>query len=576
MQRNSEHLVSVIVPIYNTEVFLGQCVDSILNQTYANLEIILVDDCTPDSAGEIAEQYAVRDSRVKVIHKPFNEGLNMARATGFEASTGECVTFVDSDDLLVDDCIEYALGQLMAKEVDFVRFNMRNFWGEEGVATAKNNIPKNAQNEAIISNTRDLIRTQIWGIPGFEYLHAMTVWGALYKREIVSKIDWKAANYRVYEDNFWSLQLHEYVESAFYTDKVGYLYRNNDNYTEVLSKSVTGNSLNGQPIGYLEFLDRLTAEFQRISDQYGLKLDTEIEEYKPLHYTNRMLALHKAHALDLENNAQYLPKVIPFVITRFEREYNLSGARHAHINYIEEQLAVAQAELASHMGIKRALKLLIGNIKRRILRCVQPADVNARRTKYIAKLRKRYQGGVDVTIISRNCIGGMIYADLGLKFNSPTINLWFTPADFRLLVDNLEEFCTNGKLTKLDGEEKDVDYPVGKLCAGGKSVRINFMHYTSFDEAASKWYQRSSRVDFSKIIVVDELTDGADQEHLQWFSSLKYPKLLYSNLRPTQEYPFIKYSRAYEDYYPGKLLEYPDETATKRYYQEVDFVSAFS
>lgn len=90
-------MVSVIVPVYKVEEFLPRCIDSILKQTYQNLEIILVDDGSPDNCGKICDEYALKDERVKVIHKE-NGGLSSARNSGLEIATGEYVAFVDSDD----------------------------------------------------------------------------------------------------------------------------------------------------------------------------------------------------------------------------------------------------------------------------------------------------------------------------------------------------------------------------------------------------------------------------------------------------------------------------------------------
>ena len=90
-------LISVIVPVYKVEPYLRKCVDSILNQTYSNLEVILVDDGSPDNCGAICDEYAAKDSRVKVIHKE-NGGLSDARNAGLDAMRGEYVAFVDSDD----------------------------------------------------------------------------------------------------------------------------------------------------------------------------------------------------------------------------------------------------------------------------------------------------------------------------------------------------------------------------------------------------------------------------------------------------------------------------------------------
>ena len=89
--------ISVIIPIYKVESYLRECVESVLRQTYQNLEIILVDDGSPDSCPQICEEYAIFDKRIKVIHKK-NGGLSSARNEGFKHATGEYVLFLDSDD----------------------------------------------------------------------------------------------------------------------------------------------------------------------------------------------------------------------------------------------------------------------------------------------------------------------------------------------------------------------------------------------------------------------------------------------------------------------------------------------
>lgn len=92
-------LLSIIIPIYNVEKYLKQCIDSVRNQTYQNLEIILVDDGASDDSGAICDEYASTDRRIKVIHK-INAGQAEARNTGLEVATGDYITFVDSDDWL--------------------------------------------------------------------------------------------------------------------------------------------------------------------------------------------------------------------------------------------------------------------------------------------------------------------------------------------------------------------------------------------------------------------------------------------------------------------------------------------
>ncbi len=106
-----ENLISVIVPVYKVELYLKKCVDSLLNQTYKNLEIILVDDGSPDNCPKICDEYAKKDNRIKVIHKK-NGGLSSARNAGLDIAKGDYIAFVDSDDYVHSDYINKLYNQV--------------------------------------------------------------------------------------------------------------------------------------------------------------------------------------------------------------------------------------------------------------------------------------------------------------------------------------------------------------------------------------------------------------------------------------------------------------------------------
>lgn len=114
-------LISVIVPVYKVEQYLSRCIDSIIHQTYRNLEIILVDDGSPDRCGEICDEYAERDNRIKVIHKE-NGGLSDARNVALDVMTGEYVIFVDSDDWIDCEACETVLHKIIEEQADIVVF----------------------------------------------------------------------------------------------------------------------------------------------------------------------------------------------------------------------------------------------------------------------------------------------------------------------------------------------------------------------------------------------------------------------------------------------------------------------
>ena len=131
-----KNMITVIVPVFNVESYLKQCLDSIINQSYQNLQIILVDDGSTDSSGRICDEYAEKDSRIEVIHKS-NCGAALARNTGIESIKGEYVYFVDSDDYLNLDCFNIMLNNI--KNADIVQ--CREYIFNHKVITKTESIP---------------------------------------------------------------------------------------------------------------------------------------------------------------------------------------------------------------------------------------------------------------------------------------------------------------------------------------------------------------------------------------------------------------------------------------------------
>lgn len=123
---SGECKVSVIVPTYNVEQYIGECLDSLVNQNLGEIEIIVVDDGSSDASGKIADEYAVSHDNIKVIHRE-NGGLSAARNSGIDVAVGEFIYFLDSDDYLVPDALEILYNQCVAKELDVIKFVAYSF-----------------------------------------------------------------------------------------------------------------------------------------------------------------------------------------------------------------------------------------------------------------------------------------------------------------------------------------------------------------------------------------------------------------------------------------------------------------
>lgn len=180
-------LISVIVPIYNVEKYLPKCVDSILCQTYPNLEVILVDDGSPDRAGEICDAYAEKDSRVRVIHKR-NGGLSSARNAGIDIAQGDYLSFVDSDDWIEPDTYETMLTAMERYGVSLVcagRYDVDDATGSRTVGLCP-------EKDELVTG-KELVRR----IFRWDHLDS-AAWDKLYARELFREIRYPIG--RIVED----------------------------------------------------------------------------------------------------------------------------------------------------------------------------------------------------------------------------------------------------------------------------------------------------------------------------------------------------------------------------------------
>lgn len=177
-------LISVIVPVYNVDKYLENCVNTLVNQTYSNLQIILVDDGSTDSSGNICDRLAKEDERIVVVHKD-NEGLGMARNTGLDYASGEYVMFVDSDDYTDITMVEKLYNALNNYKADtsYCGYTMAYNSGKQKEIPAYYN-NKIFQNEEIIDN---VLLEMIAGQPDAkkDAILSMSVWHALYSMKII-------------------------------------------------------------------------------------------------------------------------------------------------------------------------------------------------------------------------------------------------------------------------------------------------------------------------------------------------------------------------------------------------------
>ena len=208
-------MVSIIVPVYRVEKYLSNCVESILNQTYRDFELILVDDGSPDQCPQLCDRWAEQDGRIRVIHKK-NGGLSDARNVGIEAARGEYITFVDSDDFLLPDMVEVLLrlcrshGAKMAC-CGFIRCEDDDTLETVPYTDSEEHIVQYRENKMEAFLRGDSIGTQACA--------------KLYHRSLFQTIRYPYGKY--HEDVFTTYQLVHLTDSLVSTDRAGYVYRRN-------------------------------------------------------------------------------------------------------------------------------------------------------------------------------------------------------------------------------------------------------------------------------------------------------------------------------------------------------------
>lgn len=211
-------MISVIVPIYNVEEYLKRCIDSIINQTYRNLEIILVDDGATDNCPLIADEYKKIDKRIKVIHKT-NGGLSDARNAGIEIATGEYLMFIDSDDEINENMISILYDNLKKHDADisicgyqkiYIGDDIKKVYKEYDVKVCKYNLFENMYNT--------------YG------KYTIVAWNKLYKKELFETLRYPKG--KVHEDEFVIHELLKKCNTLVYdTRELYYYYQRNNSIT---------------------------------------------------------------------------------------------------------------------------------------------------------------------------------------------------------------------------------------------------------------------------------------------------------------------------------------------------------
>lgn len=259
--------VSIIVPCYGVEQYLDRCVESLVKQTLLNIEIILVDDLSPDRTPEMCDEWAKKDSRIRVVHKAQNEGLGLACNTGIEVATGEYIAFCDSDDYVDKGMYETMYNAAAKENVDVVFSGIKTVDQNEVVR------PMNQPTEYSVKTTKRDIHHYVMNMIASEPSDSaerripMSAKIVLYRKTLIDKCNLRFYSERVLisEDLNWNLDVLCHAESILTIPQSFYYYYNN---TESISKRVRTDRFKFFKIQREDLLER--------TRRYGMPIETDV------------------------------------------------------------------------------------------------------------------------------------------------------------------------------------------------------------------------------------------------------------------------------------------------------------
>jgi glycosyltransferase involved in cell wall biosynthesis len=221
--------VSIIICIYRGEEYIKKCLDSVLQQTYDDIEVVLVDDGSPDTCPEICDNYAEKDNRITVIHKT-NGGLGCARNTGIAAAKGKYVTFVDQDDWIKEDCIDRMVYEIEKNESDMVVSGIYRYFNPNKIKEIKEtDVVVNYEGDEVIKKVLAPIIGADESNP-VDVEREMCVFRNLYKKSIIDEHQVKLASEREYlsDDLFFNMEYMSFCKKVTFIPDILYYYRANE------------------------------------------------------------------------------------------------------------------------------------------------------------------------------------------------------------------------------------------------------------------------------------------------------------------------------------------------------------
>ena len=472
-------VISVVIPVYNAETTLRKCVESLVFGTFRSMKIILVDDCSTDKSWTLCRSLADQFDNVICVQNQENKGVSYTRNYGLTETEGEYVLFADSDDWVSGRYVESLYQEALKdpdtlpvcgfKLIDQIKGERKDYlWESSGECGSKHSLERKDFFELL------------------DRIHIQQLWNKIFRKAVIDEHHLRFDETQSMGEDFQFVL--DYMEAAhikrceIINEPLYYYLRANN--TSLMSRFglTKANCENSR----LKQLLRIVGE----------ENEDNIRCYDQAVANSKYSAIYQAIHCDTwrkEEKLRYIEQVME------------DGNAPKH--YMVQNRIYQKEKLAE---ILKTVKDLYPRLQGKIRRI--------KRDRLIEEMRGKLQNK-DFSIISQNCIGGVFYHDMGLRFTSPTINLYFTCPDFVKFVLKLDYYLSfTPRMTW--GEE----YPIGYL----DDVAIYFQHYKSCSEAVKKWEERKQRINWNKIVVLCSDMEKFSEEVFSEWKTISFPKLLFT------------------------------------------------
>lgn len=466
--------ISVIIPVFRAEKSLRKCVESIVYGEEKDLEVILVEDCSPDGSWVLCQQLEQEYPQVKSVRNERNRGVSYTRNRGLEEASGKYVLFVDGDDWVSGRYVSQLIQTHKENPeklvlcsyhyIDHTTNSLRVY----GAAEGKGQLLTLAR-EAFFQLSEKVLLQQVWN--------------KVFERETIQKARLRFDESISMGEDFQFvldyIMAKGFQECVIINEPLYYYIRWND--SSLMSK-----------FGFADIQTAINriVQLARIA---GPAADVHKDEMIAQTKQNYVYQIARSKRYSKQERLDAIERVL--------------GDGNAISHYRKQRHRYAKEQTAQRIvQVKQLVPRIRGRLHRRQLQ-----------RKTVKAVTGVHADGI--SIISQNCIGGALYHDLGLPFLSPTINAFFFEPDFVRFVSNLRHYMGQ-ELVMRWGE----DYPIGIL----DDITIHFMHYETCTEAKEAWERRKTRINWGKILVIATDRNGFNDSVFDDWKKITYPKILFT------------------------------------------------